>query len=765
MQVGSIITLTASAKNGANTTISPTFIYRSTDSSILDVAPNGVVCAGVWNAPLYSVCTPGATGQVEVTATALGSTSAPTLFFVHAPVDNIQISVLPPANAQPPACPGQTLPASCNLQFNPTAANYCLSQNQVQTLQAKAFSKGADITDTVGTFTWNEVNGSVITGTPIEINPSSDPSLSIATNQLSVSPSTPGQTQVIATASGISSEPYYIESCPVQCIDLEVGVNGLQRSGQTSFVVGKGTSETVTATAVDVQGCIVPKPPLTWVSSSPAAISAGGSTGCGSASTCSLTTTQPGSAAITASCSPPTCNIGFPLNPLGSPDPYDPKPVYPITTISGLVTGATTATSVMVTSRDCSTNAVCGVALYNASTSTNQAGNPTALPSPPNSLMFDPPGDKAYAGSEFGAIAISPGNIGGTTSPFSSLSAPGTPLGLVIGSVIAVSPNGNQAIFSDTVSTPNQVYVAGSVAAAASAAYDINSATAAAFSPDELKAFILGNGGNSLYVYSNLQSLQPPIALPSPATAVTFNSSGSFAVLSGGATPGTFPGPFAVYNTCDNSEVTFTPPPPPLPTLLPAPPLFLKMVPAGNVATGNTIIPALQMTGLDLFFGVDNTGIDIVGTTSSLFPSGQNTPAPACTRPIVFAQTMANTTFYPVHISVGQGTFHPINFFVSPDATQVFIVTSDLGVLVYHFNTQATTNIALANNATPIAADMTVDGSLIYVAASDGLLHILNTTLGIEQQTPIVFSPLPNSTNSFCYTGDNCAANLVAVKP
>ena len=68
------------------------------------------------------------------------------------------------------------------------------------------------------------------------------------------------------------------------------------------------------------------------------------------------------------------------------------------------------------------------------------------------------------------------------------------------------------------------------------------------------------------------------------------------------------------------------------------------------------------------------------------------------------------------------------------------------------------------NNATPVAADMTVDGTLIYLAGSDGLLHQLNTVLGVDfYQTS--FLPLPNSSNSFCFTGTDCHLTLMAVTP
>jgi hypothetical protein len=63
-----------------------------------------------------------------------------------------------------------------------------------------------------------------------------------------------------------------------------------------------------------------------------------------------------------------------------------------------------------------------------------------------------------------------------------------------------------------------------------------------------------------------------------------------------------------------------------------------------------------------------------------------------------------------------------------------------------------------------VAADISADGSLIYVAGSDGLLHELNAATSLDQnQTSFV--ALPNSTNDFCFAGNNCALNLVAVRP
>ena len=758
LQWGGIIVFTATAQNFANANISATFTYASSNPSVLDISPNGVACGGTWNAPYYSICTPAQEGVALVTVSALGSTSPPTQVFVHPPIDNIQVSVVPPVNSPPPACPTQTaLPAACNVPFNGAAANYCLSQNQVQTLQATAYRQGVDITASVGPFTWSATNFSVVKVTPIVTS-----STNVATNQATVVATTPGQTQVIASAAGVSSQPYSAETCPVQCITLAVGP---QDSGQTSFITNKSTSQTITATAVDVQGCAVPKPPLTWTSSAPAALSAGAATAaCATGATCTITTAQAGGAAITASCTPPSCNIGFPLNPLnaapGLPPLYFPQPVYPVMAISGLVTGAATSTNVLAASQDCYSNSLCTVALYNISTAKNLAASPTSMPTPPNSLMIDPGGDKAYVGSQYGALLITLANLGSSSaSPFSSLPAAGTTLGVVTGKVIAVSPNGSLAIFSDTVSTPNQVYIVNTGASSATTTpLNINSATVAAFSPDNSKVFILGNGGNTLYVYSPFQALQT-YPLTAPADAIAFSSTGAFAFIAGGSSTSNID----VLNTCNNLSATpsgssFSI------TGLPATPIFLKMAPPGNVPTGNSIIPSLQENGLDVFFGIDNSGIDIFATTTTtpLIPQ----PTTLCPlQQIALAQTTQNTTFNPIYINLQKGVFHPIDFFLSPDSTQVYIVTSDLGVLIYNFSTGSLSAVQLIGDAAPDAADLTADGALLYVAGTDGMLHEIVTATATDRAPPIFFLQLPNSSNNFCYDSYTCSLNLVAVRP
>jgi hypothetical protein len=733
VQAGNIVSFSASAQNASGSTITATITFQSSNTDILNIASNGVACAGKWDAQ-FVTCTPGASGVAQVTASATGASSAATLIFVHPPIDNIQISQVP-VNSPPPACPGQQIvPAACVKPFTPN--NSCLSTNQQITLQATAFSKGVDITSVVGPFTWSQNSSTVFRVAPV--TSSSD---NVPTNQAIVTPGAPGLTPIFATAAGVSSQPYYAETCPVQCIAVELGTGGVQNSDQTSFTANKGASQSVSATAVDIQGCVVPKAPLTWSSSQPASISAPSTCGAG---TCSLSTSQPGSGSVTASCTPPTCNIGFPLNIAGF---VQPLPVYPVTPLSGVVNGTATSTSVLATSKDCSTDFSCMVALYNTSTTTNLAGNPITFPEPPNSLVFDAAGDKAYAGSEFGAMLITASNLGSASaSPFSTFNT-------ARGKVLAVSENGNLAVLSDTPSCsaiptcpPNQVYVvtAASASSAAVTPLNISGANAAAFSPDGLKAFIIGckagagrcpNGGDTLYVFSTLQALQtiPLSTSPVLATSVAFSSNGAFAFISEISGSGSS---LAIYNTCNNalstnsSNVVQTIP-------LTSQPSFVKVLPDGiHIIT------------------LDSTGLTYVTTsvTAATFPT-------LCPQFITASSQL---------IPLGQGTFNPINFFVSPDGTIAYIVASDRSsILAYNFNTNSVSGIALANNASPVSADVTVDGTLIYVAGSDGMLHEVSTISGVDL-LQISFTIPPRFTTPFCSldpTSGPCKLDVVAVRP
>lgn len=784
LQLGGTLRFTATGENSANAALNNlVFSFQSSDTSLLNFAPNGVACAGVWSSS-FTVCVPGASGVVQVTAAADGVVSSPTLVFLHPPVDNIVVNQLPPS---PPV----------------TSPVPCLSQGQAITLLATAYSQGIDVTPSVGPFTFSAVSPTVVTISPLLTNVLVNGTVyKIFTNEATATANAPGFTQVFASSSGITSAPFqqfnnngpiwnFFETCPIQTIVLQLGPSGGQESGLTTFVTSKGTPKTVNATVYDVLGNLMKTPPLAWTSTQPAVVSVPSS--CTLSLTCTVSTAGPGAGIVTASCTPPTCNIGFPLVPenlaqLPDSQLYVPVPVYAATAISGVVNGTATATGVITSSLDCAAIFNCSVSLYDISTSTNLPGSPVTLPTQPNSLIFDPAGDKAYVGSDFGVYTINPSNLGSANSPFGGL-------GTFTGKVLAVSINGLLSVFSDTVHTPNQVFVTNSSNpnAPALSNYAISGAIAAAFSPDSTKAYILacipgtvscsGSTGNTLYVYSTLQAMQT-IPLSAPASAVAFSSTGAFAFVTGSSAASSV----TTFNTCNN-ELS-TPPPPAMqnpfvidlsgPTFSP-PPSFLQALPAAsapspvvNALQPNGSVSPINGAGLDVLVALDSTGIDLIATQATVLElpnPPQNPPSGLlCPQYINTAVNPATLVpFAPQHLNFGVGAFNPISFFVYPDGSRAFVVTTNFSsVLVFNFNTGSLSNsIPLVGNAIPISASFTEDGTLVYVAANDGAVHEVNLLSGTDVQQ-ISFPNLPNVNNPFCAFGSAtipCTLDLLSVKP
>ena len=729
---GSTLNFTASVKTATNTNLNTPVTFVSSDTAILNIATNGVACAGHWDIA-FTTCTPGATGAVQVTATALGASSVPTIVFVHPPIDNITVTgiLLDGVPVQEP----------------------CLSQSQTMTVEAHAFSHGIDITSSVGPFSWSANNQTVATLTPLV-----DSAHNFPTNRATATAVTPGITQIFASASNVTSTSFvqpqkfngaslnFFETCPIQSIVLSIGAAG---SGQTSFVTNKGTSQTVTAVITDVMGnsslpntnggIVLSKIPLTWTSSQPGSVAA--ASGC--TNSCTLSTPGPGSASVTASCSPPTCNVGFPQIPVGVPPLFIPAPVYPETPISGVVDGATGSANVLAASTGCAKvpPATCTSAAYFFSTAKAIVGNGDPLPAAPNSFLFDLAGDKLFMGSDFGAQVINPSNFGSTTSPFTSL-------GTVTGKVLAASSNGGVAVFSDTIHTPNQTYIVNSAGTSASAvALNISQAVAAGFSPDQLKTFIVGgNNASSLYVYSSVQALQGPIALTGPGNAVASSSNGGFAYVAESSANGN-PANVTAFATCNNQPAATVP--------LPANPLLMKVLPGEHIDGRDSLDNPIPDG--DHILVLDATGFDII--TAAITPPATQT---LCPQVLNFAPAQ--------RIELGQGTLQPINFFASADGTQLYVVTSDSSsILVYNFIAGTVIGgIPLTDNATPLSADISTDAGTIVIAGSDGLFHQVSTALGGADLVQLSFPNLPNFLNPFCSitpSGGPCAVNVVLARP
>ena len=89
--LGGVIIFSSSAQTSTGTNLAVPITFSSSDTSVLNVGPTGVACAGHWDVT-FTICTPGGTGVAQVTASTLGATSIPTYVFVHAPIDNVSVT-------------------------------------------------------------------------------------------------------------------------------------------------------------------------------------------------------------------------------------------------------------------------------------------------------------------------------------------------------------------------------------------------------------------------------------------------------------------------------------------------------------------------------------------------------------------------------------------------------------------------------------------------------------------------------------------------
>jgi len=385
-------------------------------------------------------------------------------------------------------------------------------------------------------------------------------------------------------------------------------------------------------------------------------------------------------------------------------------------------TGAAQSGTLYVSSTGCGTTSNCVSTIVPVTTPNNTVGSNIQLPATPNSLIFSGQGDKAYLGTnsgELGARGL------GEFDPATNLV---THFPSIPGKVLAVSPDGKKVVISDTTDTPNQVFVFDTTTST-SQSFLITGATAADFSPDSLKAFIVA--GSTLYVYSQLEALQS-FTLGAAATDVAFVGNGVFGYMAGGDPAGV-----AFLPTCED---------PALPSLgnvsLPG---VTMIQPSPDGATMVTLAPPNVQTFSVAIAGTP-TSSQTIGCPEPLgFLTGTNTPGPA--------------------VNLGQGSFTPTQLIVSSNGQTAYVITPDVAsVLLFNIVSQTAGAIPLVNNATPIQASLTTDGTLLYVAADDGMVHVLDTVVGADS-VQISFP------QNFCEdTAGNpesfsCHPDLVAVKP
>ncbi len=674
LEIGKIQAFTATTNNSANTAISTPITFVSSNTAVLTIAANGSACAGSWDSLSNpQLCTPGAVGSADVTASAQGVSSAPTTVYVHQHIGRMVIAAVT------------------------TPAVSCVSKGDTFLYQAQAFStNGVDITPTVGAFNWQAANTTVAS---LSTTATTLPAPQTLARQVQVTASAPGTTPLFVAVGGTSSLPTQFITCPVQSIVLQA--NGVP---VTSLPFSGSGSKTVTPIITDSSGTIITGVNLTWTSSNPAAASVTNG---------AVSATKQGGSTVTAACTPPLCNIGFhPSLPIYALNPVE-------VSISAASTSTTSSDTVYVSTSDCGTIDDCVGEVVPITTPANTVLNGLNLRSTPNSMVSNRQGTKLFLGTEKGLLG-SKGLmvVDLTASPVTLTNQIAVP-----GKVLAVSPDGNRVIVSDTSDTPNQLFVF-STADSSSVALPIVGATAADFSADSLKAFI--TAGSTLYIYSTQDALQA-IPLTAAATDVVALTGGIGAYLNGGDPAG-----FSFMPTCD------------------VPSSASPVVSAVPVIGVRLVAPLPD--GLSVFTLQSPT----VQTVSASLGGGTGCPAPRGS--LVVSSTPSAT------VDLGQGNFVPTQLLVSSDGERAYILASALNnILVYDIRNHTTSSIALANNALPIQAALTTAGDKLYVAGSDGTVHALDTATSTDiAQITFPEGLCTSLSGTATYT---CKPTLVAVKP
>ena len=685
IEVGKTISFVAFAANSQGNSVTETFTYQSTNPSVLTISNNGVACAGSWDSLASpTVCTPGSTGTAQVTAIANGVSSPPVTVYVHQHVTRVVIQVVP---SQPP-----TLSTTCFSKGAPLGPERVF-------YQAFAYAGTAgttDITPSVGQFTWTAaaVASQGLTGAPVVLtSPSGTPM-----NQRLATAGIPGSTSIFASAGGTVSQPIQFTTCLVQKISLSV--LGSPSPTTTSFNLGASGSATVNATVTDSIGMPLTGLSLAWSSSYPRSVAVGGSPSSVYASVGAVTGSSVGQASITASCTPPACNGGI----------VPSMPIYPTNALSFQVTpGASTPipTAYVTTTACGGTTLSCTTRLVpitrNTSSFNFSAGTPVNLASTPNSIAFGRTTTLAYLGVD------STGFNSQGLMIFSGSSA--SALANAAGKVLAVSPDSATAILSDTVDSPSRVNICTSCNNSVRAVTTVffPNATAAAFSPDGLKAYIVSgtscpgtSSAGCILVYSKLESLQY-VQLSAKASGAAFIGNGSAGYVA------------------ESKQTSF------LPTCGPNSAAAL-----GSVNLAADFLQPLP-DGMSLLSLTPPTLQSVTATITGNPPvNASGCPSP---RGVLNIANAVGPSF-----DLGTGSFTVKQFFLSADGSVAYILASTAGgarfpfIITFNVNSGTSSQISLAGNAVPLSAAVSPAGNLLFVGADDNAVHLIDTTTGLDTQ-------------------------------
>ena len=248
------------------------------------------------------------------------------------------------------------------------------------------------------------------------------------------------------------------------------------------------------------------------------------------------------------------------------------------------------------------------------------------------------------------------------------------------GIVLAVTPDGSSILVTDPASNGTFFY---SIASSFTTATTAGAAIAGTVTPDS--QWSLSLIGQTLVRMGNSVPVTPTKLTVAPS-GIDVLAQGSLMFITSSSAASV-----DVRSTCDQSD---------LQTLNATNPTLIQRLPNGTGAVA-----------------VDAPQIDVITTSQ-----------PAGTCPVVASSTLTG-------YDLGAGSFTPKQLLVSADSTRAWIIDDQTSVLSFNLTNNSPTTIPLVNGVTAYSAGLTLDGTQLYVGASDGNVHRIASTSLSDAQT------------------------------
>jgi len=703
-QIGQLSPPTASDCKGNSVSVG-NYIYGTSDLTIADVNPsNGALCGGTWNRhsgggiPDYTVCNPtNKSGTAYLTASADGVTSNPIPVYVHPVVTSIVLGTPsidcvgdPATNCSPaaytyasPSTTAGACPTSSAFPSNPQLANGCCTippEKVAPTSTALqpynpngCFSQGKSTQLSARVFTGagsNQTNISCLAG-HLQYSTATGSSTSSTNSVVSIDPNgvatanQPGSILISANVANAASSAGFFSTCPPVSITLSApGGNG------NPVVVNQNNQQAITATAVDANGVALTGLNLQYVSTSPNTVPAASP----------IIPILAGAADIFALCQPPGCNSA-PFNQIGLLGNGVPIVSNPIA-ITSPGTNSTVLYMASTQSR------------YIVSQDFTQTGlsAPLLLPYTPNSMVITTDGSTIYLGSSTALMVLSSVNSLAITRV--DTSSPG--------SVLAVSPDGNQVVISDPT---RQVITIENDKGNVISTYG-GVGTRAEYTPDSQTVYIAA--GNQILVFSIYTGWTSITPSTTPTdVAITVPSAGAY-----------FAGPVTTARGyCPSTTVTGT-------------------------NTSNVFYPLAdsQPTATDRIAATNN-GQHILGASTASGPLLSdihvNIPLGACPASgLTFSSTLSTTVLGQITPTAITGVWP------TPDSSVAFVTYNGAGGVLPAYapassGTGQLTYIKLSGSATaPLSGAVSSDNNTFFTGtAGDNLVHLVTRSTLTDSST------------------------------